>query len=81
MSPKKTAPGFTIILLTLATLTGCATTSEQDKMWEAINRAQTTADEAKASAEQAQQTAEEAKAAAAAANEKAERMFDKSMRK
>ena len=77
-----------IALITIFGLTGCASTSDLQKVQDQAAQAQSTADaaakdaaDAKAAAAAAQATADEAKAQAMATDDKLNRMFKKSMYK
>lgn len=77
-----------IALIAAAGLTGCASTSDLQKVQDQAAQAQATADaaakdaaDAKAAAAAAQATADEAKAQANETDEKINRMFKKSMYK
>ncbi len=58
-----TIPLFTLLFVTFLA-TGCATTGDVERLEQAISKAQSTADEAKAAAAAAQRTANDAKKAA-----------------
>ena len=69
------------MLVALAGITGCATTSDLNALQAQIDSVQATADKAVADAAAAQSSADAAQACCNANSEKMDRMFEKSMRK
>ena len=69
------------MLVALAGITGCATTSDLNALQAQIDGVKATADKAVADAAAAQSSADAAQACCNANSEKMDRMFEKSMRK